>query len=100
MVSINPVSYTSQVVAGTNYRVKCVRRGGAPPPRDVGKLRDGSARTSISLLPASHSSRRAVVGIREKDGPGMDISVVISAFAALPHTGQPLEIKSVETVAS
>jgi hypothetical protein len=49
-------SYASQVVAGTNYRVK-------------------------ATVTAEN---------------GSSIAVVIKAFAALPHTGLPLEVKEVE----
>ena len=49
-------SYASQVVAGTNYRVK-------------------------ATVTAEN---------------GASIPVVIKAFAALPHTGLPLEVKEVE----
>jgi hypothetical protein len=76
VISVMPISYSSQVVAGTNYRVKAI-------------VRIAGASGASAMQGGDFNGRR------ERGFRGDGLFVMIQAFQPLDYTGMPLQISNV-----
>ena len=91
VISVRPISYSSQVVAGTNYRVKAIVRIASA---------SGASASGASAMQGGDFSERSRHGRRfgRENGKGFGgdgLFVMIQAFQPLDYTGMPLQISNV-----